>query len=303
VDDQRSIGNPMKFSTDIDPSHIDSIMVYNAFGLPTVSLMIDFNTYSQSREDTPSALYTYPSFINHSCVGNATRVMHGHVMVVRAVMSIAAGEEITMSYCCSEVSFPERMNILTSYFKDCDCSLCVSDRAAGPGFHEALAKAEERTQNPELVSPKVLRELVAQVDALYPASYYAYRSASYGAHHRLARCLQLEVLKGTNEVSHESLCREAIQHECIALEALGLNVTDKNTTMIQPPSTTQISLPVELNYIPRNPNSVGFSCWAIIECFMKMGNEWRAEMWLRVVLWCESSSADPLLSPTDDYFS
>jgi hypothetical protein len=290
AEDQESFGNPLRFSSDIDTNRIESIISFNSFTLQTFSKVVEFKMIPQSEEDTlmntSTALYAYPSFINHSCVGNATWITFGHVMVIRAVTHIATGEEITMSYYGSDAPYPERTKALSKYFKHCDCALCVSDRAAGPGVHEALAKAEVKTQDPRSLSLQALRQIANKVDAIYPISYGAYRPTSYGVHHRLAHQLQLAVNQANNELSYRRLCLESVQHEIIALEALGLHVIDKETTTVRPSRKTQMRLPVKLICIHYDPSKVGMTFWMIVGCFLTMHNEWRAEMWLRVALWC-----------------
>jgi hypothetical protein len=290
--DPRATGDPMRFKTDIDIERIEAIISFNSFGIQEkhgpVELEGDSRTKEERQSDMASALYTYPSFINHSCIGNATRTAFGHVMVIRAVQDIQEGEEIMMSYCGYEVPYLERTGAISKYFKECDCSLCVSDRAAGRRFHEALGNLNEQMSQP--VSLKKLRELVNKVDAMYTPSYPTYRPASFEAHHRLAYHAQKALINTTDTASRDRFAREAIQHEITALEALRFQVTDKSTKEVRSSDKKKIILPLSLNRVPYHSGTVCMTCWSIAACFATVGNQWRAEMWLRSAVWCEYTS-------------
>ncbi|EEC42999.1 predicted protein [Phaeodactylum tricornutum CCAP 1055/1] len=91
-------------------------------------------------------LFPLAAMINHSCVGNAVRVLVDDVMVVHATTDLPAGTELVWSYGPPTTPFAQRNTRLRAHYGFvCDCPRCQRERAAyrtdGLG---ALLRAAER---------------------------------------------------------------------------------------------------------------------------------------------------------------
>lgn len=74
------------------------------------------------------ALYPAASYFNHSCRPNAEVVQKGHYLYVRALCSIAAGEEVCISYIDADRPTRERRALLhEQYYFHCICDRCQAD--------------------------------------------------------------------------------------------------------------------------------------------------------------------------------
>lgn len=106
----------------IDVGRIECIAMLNSFRVRT----------SESEQDNAalgtSAISLLGSFLNHSCVPNATYSFLGSNLIIRALRDIQPTEEITISYCDSNAPYPLRAKALRTYFEVCDCSRCIKDR-------------------------------------------------------------------------------------------------------------------------------------------------------------------------------
>ncbi|KAG8846829.1 hypothetical protein FRB91_000413 [Serendipita sp. 411] len=138
------------FARDIDSARIEAVCSLNWFGLnDNHTGLTNVRDINQAMFDLGCALYILPSYFNHACASNANRVFFGSVMVLRASKGIAAGAEVTLSYCSAENPYQERKKVLPKWFPECDCSLCTEDRTAGPSRlsrRESLTKRSESSE-------------------------------------------------------------------------------------------------------------------------------------------------------------
>ena len=84
-----------------------------------------------------TGIWLLPSFMNHSCMPNATRLYIGDTCIVRAITDIPEGEEILISYFRLPL-FPkvgDRSHFLG--FR-CDCKLCKFERK--PNVREIITE-------------------------------------------------------------------------------------------------------------------------------------------------------------------
>jgi hypothetical protein len=85
----------------MDAGRIEGICTYNSFRPICVSSAVQHLSEGTSRMEpetvASSALYYLPSLVNHSCLGNASFVFFGTILVVRATRKISQGQEITFS--------------------------------------------------------------------------------------------------------------------------------------------------------------------------------------------------------------
>lgn len=92
-------------------------------------------------------IWGLPSFINHSCVPSAHRVMVGHTMFLRASKDMAAGEEVTMKYFEVMMPKPDRNAVAKKWGFACECPRC---KLEGIGEkEEEVAKADKAMKESE----------------------------------------------------------------------------------------------------------------------------------------------------------
>lgn len=80
----------------LDAGQIEGMITYNSF--KPESCLVDM--LGEDDDDvlhSPSALYYLPSMVNHACLGNASYVFYGNLLVVRALKRISFGDEILFS--------------------------------------------------------------------------------------------------------------------------------------------------------------------------------------------------------------
>jgi hypothetical protein len=106
----------------VDPGRIEFICSINAFQGQNA-----FSMEEQAFLEGSSGVWIYPSFINHSCVGNVNRVFYGDVMMIRALRDLRAGEEIELSYVGN--SSDRREKLLKAWSINCNCAWCQQDNA------------------------------------------------------------------------------------------------------------------------------------------------------------------------------
>ncbi|RUS14758.1 hypothetical protein BC938DRAFT_477237, partial [Jimgerdemannia flammicorona] len=79
-----------------------------------------------------AGLWTFPSFINHSCLDNAVHVTFGDMMFVRAARPIARGEEVLLAHVAPFVPYDLRVEYLRRRGIECRCSLCTFEDSLPP---------------------------------------------------------------------------------------------------------------------------------------------------------------------------
>lgn len=84
----------------IDAGRIEGILTYNSFRPQCLTTPLgSFSDIATTEDDLDSAtsLYHLPSMVNHSCIGNASYVFFGEVLVLHATRKMLAGEEVLFS--------------------------------------------------------------------------------------------------------------------------------------------------------------------------------------------------------------
>ena len=80
-------------------------------------------------KDSGAAVYVHASRFNHSCNPNAGFNWNPAIQkeTIHAAQDIAAGEEITLSYCDATQNRAARLYQLKHYGFECDCPACADD--------------------------------------------------------------------------------------------------------------------------------------------------------------------------------
>ncbi len=129
---------------DVDVKRLERIIAFNSFGDPPFEPYISSGDPAEARELSVSqkknkltSLFYLSSFCNHSCVPNATRALFGDVMVVRALLPLSQGDEVTLGYICPGIAIDERQKMLKKTFGfQCDCWYCREENMDGEAAHK-----------------------------------------------------------------------------------------------------------------------------------------------------------------------
>ncbi|GLJ25759.1 hypothetical protein SUGI_0493190 [Cryptomeria japonica] len=81
-----------------------------------------------------SGLWLLPSFINHSCLPNATRLNVGRALFLHAAKPIDKGEEITVSYFDALLPLPQREAMCEAWGFKCNCKRCALEKPLKAAF-------------------------------------------------------------------------------------------------------------------------------------------------------------------------
>uniref|UniRef100_A0A914EKB5 SET domain-containing protein n=1 Tax=Acrobeloides nanus TaxID=290746 RepID=A0A914EKB5_9BILA len=145
----------------VDVGRIENICTFNAF--------MPGNMFENTSMGIFAAgLWVLPSYINHSCLGNASRVFYGDIMMVYAVNDLKTGDEIMWNYVDLNCPYKKRVERLQRYRFTCNCQLCELDRT-DPHYEEREELLQKIPQlktkiaeNPKKTLPNVI-SLVNQV--------------------------------------------------------------------------------------------------------------------------------------------
>jgi tetratricopeptide (TPR) repeat protein len=77
--------------------------------------------------DVPMGIWSLPSFLNHSCFGNADRFTHGNLMMVHAVTDLKKGDEVTIEYLPAADDLDRQTRFETSFGFRCTCPVCAEE--------------------------------------------------------------------------------------------------------------------------------------------------------------------------------
>ncbi|CAG2101261.1 unnamed protein product [Medioppia subpectinata] len=130
-------------------------------------------------ETVATGLYLQTSTLKHSCRPNSCCIsrFNGHVIELRAMRSIAPGEEITISRVDLMLNKSQRQKALKSIFIDCECEKCVaiSDRNVNylrlqPGYIGLMCRLGS-----DAFFEASFRSLLADLDVVY-GDYHPLRS-------------------------------------------------------------------------------------------------------------------------------
>jgi len=157
VDTEKQVIEQLGVVVDIDVGRLERVMAFNNFGdhpFDPYIISAEAGESAKSRKEyKATSLFYLSSFCNHSCVPNTHRVAFGDVMVVRALLPLSQGDEITLGYIPPEISIDERKKTLEWAFGfQCDCWYCREEKMDG----EAARKRRKTILGTELPEANAL---------------------------------------------------------------------------------------------------------------------------------------------------
>ena len=157
VDTEKQVLEQLGVVVDVDVGRLERVIAFNSFGDPPFDPYISSAEAGESakvrKENKVTSLFYLSSFCNHSCVPNAHRAVFGDVMVVRALLPLSQGDEITLGYTPPNMNIDERKKRLEQTFGfQCDCWYCREEKMDG----EAAHKRRKKILVTELPKAKVL---------------------------------------------------------------------------------------------------------------------------------------------------
>ncbi|CAM6118575.1 unnamed protein product [Calypogeia fissa] len=124
-----------KDSTKVDLSRLLWNIVANN-GMCTKVRSLSWDEPRQVETCDVWGVWLLPSFINHSCAPNCHRMIVGETIFIRAAVSIAAGEELTLPY----FDIFEPLTIRDAHCKTfgfrCECPRCTFERSLGQPYND-----------------------------------------------------------------------------------------------------------------------------------------------------------------------
>ena len=142
-------------------SIVDGVPVVDVFLLESIRLKNCFSSPLSTLEDTKpnteamrmaKGIWTYASYMNHSCVPNSMRSFIGDMLISRATRDISAGEEIFQHY----VPVKAHPALRQAQFREgwgfeCTCSLCLGEAKSMP---ENIEKRRQLLRDIEKIANK-----------------------------------------------------------------------------------------------------------------------------------------------------
>lgn len=184
----------------IDTFEVHAISQYNGFGCPSVKSSIFSEEIPSSDISDSTGEWLQASYINHACIGNASRAFIGDMMILRATKNIQAGDEILHPYCPTNEPFLIRKQKLAFYKFACDCKLCQVESQVPLLVlqqREQLAEAAKQfiaanQRSPADLSRPVPAAVRDEARGLLARLNNTYNAAHYGDLPRLA-CVPLDL--------------------------------------------------------------------------------------------------------------
>ena len=132
----------------VDVGRLERVITFNSFCDPPFAPYIDSISPTEAgrskkflKEDMDVSLFYLSAFCNHSCVPNAQRALFGDVMVVRTLLPLSRGDEVTLGYIWPDVSVDEREQTLERAFGfRCDCWYCREEKMDGEAARKRRKK-------------------------------------------------------------------------------------------------------------------------------------------------------------------
>ncbi|KDQ09015.1 hypothetical protein BOTBODRAFT_191346 [Botryobasidium botryosum FD-172 SS1] len=217
--DTPKLTSPLKHDINIDANLIEHICTLNDFAIRKLSL-------EPPPSEPASALYVFPSVINHSCRPNTTWHHFGENMVFLSAADLPVGAELTVSYTMGD-TYLCRHRELAKHVTSCNCAECEMDRKDGADACRKRVAILGRTRGDITTARGVIksveeaRKIVKELDGTHAKTRGAYRPSMCYIRHDLANALARAA--GNND----SRWAEVVEEEMRVLEAAGVEIKDE----------------------------------------------------------------------------
>ncbi|ORY76317.1 hypothetical protein BCR37DRAFT_163738 [Protomyces lactucae-debilis] len=117
--------------TKLSSHQLRKMIQYNSFALEDSE--VELPTLFQ-RQDLPPqeegarGFWHMPSYFNHSCLNNCSRMFMGDIMIIKANRDIDKDEELTLGYVHRFQLFKERQEACQDFGFTCACELCMVEK-------------------------------------------------------------------------------------------------------------------------------------------------------------------------------
>lgn len=130
----------------VDVKRIRDIIALNSFGGAEQTFASkskrDKAKFVQRGQDF-SGLWLLPSFTNHSCLPNSSRLEMGSAMFIHACKPIKRGEEITFPYFDILLPLPQRQGRCENWGFECKCRRCILELSIKAALDPITARFDE----------------------------------------------------------------------------------------------------------------------------------------------------------------
>ena len=295
IEKQHPLQHPLKPIKDIDISRIETVVSLNAFSLVSpfkVKKLLGshgrgLETISEANVDT--ALYEVPSFLNHSCAANATYEFAGDIMVLRAVRSLKAGDEVTVLYTPPDMPYMQRLQIWTRKWGfTCGCILCQAERIDDATRRQERTNLQEQVidMGPEsnftLLYDKAMG-IICQMENAYEDSSERQKCQVKPELFSIS-CLLVNKLRRSLDELSESRLEKMISLKMRALEYGGIVVRDRSILV----QSTDTSMPLDTTRsycFGHHIDECIMLCLHIQDELQVLGYMARAQAWFDAAKW------------------
>lgn len=146
---------PYEDDGSIDAFRMHAIQIHNSFKSEATEIQLSaLPTRKSTRLHKPSTgIWWFPSYFNHSCLNNCTRLFIKDMLVIKAARDIDPGEELTLGYVNKLHDVYDRGAACHDFGFNCQCQLCDLDKAE-------LTKSPEEMQHREKLEEEYQKQVV-----------------------------------------------------------------------------------------------------------------------------------------------
>lgn len=232
--------------------------------------------------------------MNHACSFNAVFSAFLDVQIVRAMVDIEKGAEVTIPYTGYHSSYQDRKEKLEKWLGStlCACELCVEDRRDGTTNLETRKLIAERGPGGSIdggvpsvrikVEINKVEQLIKDLQATYHPNRSSFRPELYSFYQRLGY-LNFNLSVRTN---NRSIIPKVIENETKALESLGITLTNR---LSKPPCLNNQDPSLPIVSPPRSQFSWAVqSAIVIAEAYRVLGEGKEARSWIGAAVWMDN---------------
>lgn len=112
----------------IDSFRLHGVQIHNSFETEAVEIMLSALPIRTS-QNSPigTGIWRRPSYFNHSCLNNCTRLFLKDILIIKASRNIKKDEELTLGYVNKLHEYEERKACFMDFGFNCECELCQTD--------------------------------------------------------------------------------------------------------------------------------------------------------------------------------